>query len=113
MTLYELSDKVKGFILDAQERAADGITIADFAEIAVDLLRIVIATLDTIPATNSEKKAWAVAAIAMLFDELADKCVPVVVWPVWMIVRPAARQLVILSAGGLIEGLLPIVRAAT
>jgi hypothetical protein len=112
MTLYELSDKVKGFILDAQERAADGITIGDFAEIAIDLLRIVIATLDTIPATNAEKKAWAVAAVAMLFDELADKCVPVVVWPVWMIVRPAARQLLILAAGGLIEGLLPIVRAA-
>lgn len=112
MTLYELSDKVKAFIMDAQEKAADGITISDFAEIAVELLRLVIATLDTIPATNAEKKAWAVAAVAMLFDDLADKCVPVVVWPVWMIVRPAVRQIVLLAAGGLIDGLVPVVRAA-
>lgn len=113
MTLYELSDRVKAFILDAQERAGDGITISDFAEIAVDLIRLVIATLDTIPAENSEKKQWAIAAVAMLFDELADKCVPVVAWPVWMIVRPAVRQIVILAASGLIEGMIPIVRAAT
>ena len=112
MTLYELSDKVKQFILNAQERAADGITISDFSEIAIDLLRLVIATLDTIPADNASKKAWAISAVAMLFDELADKCVPVVAWPVWMIVRPAVRQLVLLAASGVIEAMIPIVRAA-
>lgn len=113
MTLYELSDRVKAFIIDAQDRAADGLSVSDFAELVVELLRLVIATLDTIPADNAAKKAWAVSAVAMLFDELADKAVPVVAWPVWMIVRPAVRQLVLLAAGGLVEGLLPIVRAAT
>lgn len=113
MTLYELSDRVKAFIIDAQDRAADGLSVSDFAELVVELLRLVIATLDTIPADNAAKKAWAISAVAMLFDELADKAVPVVAWPVWMIVRPAVRQLVLLAAGGLVEGLLPIVRAAT
>lgn len=113
MTLYELSDRVKAFIIDAQDRAADGLNVSDFAELVVELLRLVIATLDTIPADNAAKKAWAISAVAMLFDELADKAVPVVAWPVWMIVRPAVRQLVLLAAGGLVEGLLPIVRAAT
>ena len=113
MTLYELSDRVKAFIIDAQDRAADGLGVSDFAELVVELLRLVIATLDTIPADNAAKKAWAISAVAMLFDELADKAVPVVAWPVWMIVRPAVRQLVLLAAGGLVEGLLPIVRSAT
>lgn len=112
MTLYELSDRVKAFVVEAQDRAADGITVADFAELVVDLLRLVIAALDTIPADNAAKKAWAVSAVAMLFDTLADKAVPVVLWPVWMIVRPAARQLVLLAASGLIEGLIPVVRAS-
>lgn len=113
MTLYELSDKVKGFVTDAREKAEDGLTVSDFAELAVELLRLVIATLDTIPADNASKKAWAVSAVAMLFDELADKAVPVVLWPVWMVVRPAVRQLVLLAASGLIDGMIPIVRAAT
>lgn len=113
MTLYELSDRVKAFIIDAQDRAGDGLSVSDFAELVVELLRLVIATLDKIPAEGSAKRAWAVSAVAMLFDELADKAVPVVIWPVWMIVRPAVRQLVLLAAGGLVEGLLPLVRAAT
>lgn len=112
MTLHDLSEQVKGFITDAQAKAADGISVADFAEMAVELLRIVIATLDTIPADNAAKKQWAISAVAMLFDELADKAVPVVLWPVWMVVRPAVRQLVLMAASGLIEGMIPIVRAA-
>lgn len=113
MTLHDLSERVKAFVVEAQDRASDGISVADFAEIVVDLLRLVLAALDTIPADNASKKAWALSAVELLFDTLADKCVPVMIWPVWMIVRPAARQLVLLMASGLIEGLLPIVRAAT
>lgn len=113
MTLHDLSEQVKAFVVEAQDRASDGISVADFAEIVVDLLRLVLAALDTIPADNAAKKSWAVSAVELLFDTLADKAVPVVLWPVWMIVRPAVRQLVLLAASGLIEGLLPIVRAAT
>lgn len=112
MTLYDLSDAVKRFVSEAHEKAADGLSVADFAELAVELLRLVITTLDTIPADNAAKKQWAISAVAMLFDELADKAVPVVLWPVWMVVRPAVRQLVLLAASGLIEGMIPIVRAA-
>lgn len=113
MTLYELSDRVRSFVTEARDKAADGLSVSDFAELVVELLRLVIATLDTVPADNAAKKAWAVSAVAMLFDELADKAVPVVLWPVWMIVRHAVRQIVLLAASGLIEGMIPVVRAAT
>jgi hypothetical protein len=36
-----------------------------------------------------------------------------VAWPVWLIVRPTVRQLVLLAAAGAIESLLPVVRIAT
>jgi hypothetical protein len=108
-----LGDQVKAFVVAAREAAAGGLTVSEFAELAVALLRLVIATLDSIPADGEQKKAWAVDAVAMLFDETADKVVPTIAWPIWMIVRPAVRQLVLLATAGAIESLLPIVRAAT
>jgi hypothetical protein len=43
---------------------------------------------------------------------VADKAVPTLAWPVWLIVRPTIRQLVLLAAAGAIESLLPLVRKA-
>jgi hypothetical protein len=108
-----LGDQVKAFVIAARESAEDGLTISEFAELAVALLRLVIATLDTIPVEGEQKKAWAIDAVAMLFDETADKVVPTIAWPLWMIVRPVVRQLVLLATAGAIESLLPLVRAAT
>jgi hypothetical protein len=51
-------------------------------------------------------------AVAALFDQLADKAVPVVVWPVWILARPAIRALVLAIASGAIEIVLPLTRAA-
>ena len=46
-----------------------------------------------------------------LFDQLADKAVPLTVWPVWILVRPAIRSLVLALAAGAVEQILPLVRA--
>lgn len=108
-----LGDQVKAFVVSAREAAEDGLTVSEFAELAVALLRLVITTLDSIPVEGDQKKRWAVDAVAMLFDETADKVVPTIAWPIWMIVRPTVRQLVLLATAGAIESLLPIVRAAT
>jgi hypothetical protein len=108
-----LGDQVKAFVIAARESAEDGLTISEFAELAVALLRLVIATLDTIPVEGEQKKVWAIDAVGMLFDETADKVVPTIAWPLWMIVRPVVRQLVLLATAGAIESLLPLVRAAT
>lgn len=111
--IRSLGDQVKAFVITAREAAEGGLTVGEFAELAVALLRLVITTLDTIPAEGDQKKQWAVDAVAMLFDETADKVVPMIAWPIWMIVRPTVRQLVLLAAAGAIESLLPLVRAAT
>lgn len=111
--IRSLGDQVKAFVITAREAAEGGLTVGEFAELAVALLRLVITTLDTIPAEGDQKKQWAVDAVGMLFDETADKVVPVIAWPIWMIVRPTVRQLVLLATAGAIESLLPLVRAAT
>lgn len=107
-----LSEKVKAYVAHAQTLASDGLSVSDFAELATSLLRLVVAALDSIPAEGDQKKAWAVAAVAALFDAIADKCVPIYFIPFWIVARPAIRAVVLLAAGGVVQSLLPLVRAA-
>jgi hypothetical protein len=110
--LSVLGDKVSAFIAIAQLKARNGLTLSEFGELVVALLRVVMSTVDSLPAEGSEKKQWALDAVAALFDSLADGCVPVLAWPVWILVKPAARSILLLTVSGAIESLLPLVRIA-
>ena len=110
LDLVSVRDKISAFIAIARLKAQGGVTISEFAELAVALLRIVMQAIDAMPQSGVEKKALAVDAVAMLFDAVADKCVPTLAWPAWVLVRSAVRSLVLLAADGAIESLLPLVR---
>lgn len=107
-----LSDKVTAYVKHARELASDGMSVSDFAELATSLLRLVVSALDSIPAHGDQKKVWAIGAVASLFDAVADKCVPIYFVPFWVVSRPTVRAIVLLAAGGVIQSLLPIVRAS-
>jgi hypothetical protein len=108
-----LMAQVAAFLEVAKAKSADGITWAEFGELLVALLRLSVETLDAVLGmSGSEKKALVLEAVAALFDQLADKAVPVVVWPVWILARPAIRALVLAIASGAIEIVLPLTRAA-
>lgn len=108
-----LLNKIVAFVETAKSAAADGITWAEFGELVVALLRLVVTFLDTVSTlTGAEKKALAMDAVAGLFDAVADKAVPTLAWPVWILARPAVRALVLALASGAIEQLLPLVRSA-
>jgi hypothetical protein len=71
-----------------------------------------VTTLDTVEGlTRDEKRAVVLAAAASLFDLVADKAIPVVAWPFWLIVRPAVRSLVLAIAAGAMEQILKLVRS--
>ena len=53
-----------------------------------------------------------VAEFGSLFDAVADSCVPMLAKPVWWIVRPAVRTLVLSAAGGALEQILKLTREA-
>jgi len=107
-----LSEKVKAYITTAKLAASDGLNWSEFGELLTALMRLAVATLDDIATmTGAEKKDLALVAAAALFDTVADRCVPLVAWPVYIIARPAIRALVLALAGGVIESLLPLVRA--
>ena len=108
--LPKVGDKIKAFIAKARERAADGLTVSEFAELTVALLRVVMAAVDSLPDDGDQKKKWVLNAVAMLFDALADKAVPAMAWPIWLVVRGSVRSLVLMAASGAIESLLPLIR---
>lgn len=109
-SLLTVSEKIRAFIATAKVAATNGLTVGEFAELTVALLRVVVAALDTIPGDGPGKKEWALEAVGQLFDAVVDQCIPTLAWPVWLVVRPAVRSLVLMAAGGAIESLLPLVR---
>lgn len=110
--IYKLATQVADFVAAAKTRAADGLTVAEFWQTTTDLLRLTVAALDTIPGEGQAKKEYALAAVALLFDGVADKMIPAVAWPVWLLFRSSVRGLVLAAAAGAIESLLPLVRSA-
>lgn len=109
----DVSQKVQAFLQAAKASAVDGLTWREFGELLVALLRVSIDTLDHIRSlTGAEKKAIVLEAVASLFDLVADKAVPLAAYPVWILVRPAVRSLVLALASGAVEQILPMVRAA-
>ena len=108
--LPKVSDKIQAFVDKARERAADGLTVSEFAELTVALLRVVMAAVDSLPDDGEQKKKWVLDAVAMLFDALADKAVPTMAWPIWLVVRGSVRSLVLMAAAGAIESMLPLIR---
>jgi hypothetical protein len=108
-----LLDKITTFIASAKVVSADGLTWSEFGEMFLALLRLVVSALDSVSTlSGKEKKDLAIDAVARLFDAVADYAVPVALYPIWLVARPAVRSLVLALAGGVLEQLLPLVRLA-
>lgn len=113
MTPEQLQAAVLAFIASARLKASGGLTVAEFGSLVVELIRLAVAGLDTVTTLDGPgKKAWALACVGALFDAVADACIPFVARPVWWIVRPAVRSLVLAAASGALEQVLALTRAA-
>jgi hypothetical protein len=104
-------DQVYVFIKTAKARAADGLTWAEFGELLLALLRLVVPALEGVRLmSGAEKKAFALDAVGRLFDAVADYAIPVAAYPLWVLARPAVRALVLAIAGGVLEQYLAFIR---
>ena len=113
MTPEQLQSAVIGFIAGARAKAAGGLTVSEFGSLTVEVIRLAVAGLDAINTLDGPaKKAWAIACVGSLFDAVADACVPFAAKPIWWIVRPAVRTLVLSAAGGALEQILKLTREA-
>ena len=107
-----LADKVQSFIAQAKDKAKDGLTFAELGVLTYSLMRLVILQVDELDVPGALKKADVLAAAGLLFDTLADQCVPGLAKPFWWIAKPAIRSIVIALLSGVMEKMLPDVRAA-
>ena len=113
MTPEQLQTAVLAFIASARLKAVGGLTVAEFGSLVVEVIRLAVAGLDTISTLDGPaKKSWALACVGSLFDNVADACVPLPAKPIWWLVKPAIRSLVLAAAGGALEQILDLTRAA-
>jgi hypothetical protein len=105
-----IADKVRAFIAVAQIKAKGGLTVAEFGELFLALMRIAIEAVDALNAAGDQKKALVLEALDDLFEALADKAVPLYAYPFWVIARPAIKAAVMAAASGAIEVVLSWVR---
>jgi hypothetical protein len=108
----DVLNAAKAYITTAKVVAADGLTWAEFGELLVGLLRLSVQLADLLNVPGDQKKAVVMEAAAALFDALADKAVPTVLWPLWLVTRSSVRALVLALAAGAVEQILPMVRAS-
>jgi hypothetical protein len=110
--LATVVSQANAFLETAREQARDGLTWQEFGRLLVQLLYLLVSGLDAVATmTGPEKKVIALTAVSALFDRFADLCVPVTLYPFWVIVRPAVRTLILALASGGVEALLPITRS--
>jgi len=111
--LHAIVTQIGAFLAAARTQAAVGMTWQKFGVLLVQLLHQAVTALDAISGlTGPEKKALVLTAVASLFDSVADRCVPITLYPFWSMIRPATRTLVLAIASGGIESMLPITRSA-
>jgi hypothetical protein len=103
----DIARAVTAYLAEARNVAADGLTWQEFGELLVGLLRLGISTAEILQAPGAVKKQLVMEAVEALFDSVADRCVPLYAYPLWVVARPAVRQLVLALASGAIEQLLP------
>lgn len=108
-----IADSVSLFIELAKNKAADGLTWAEFGQILMELLRLAVRLADSLNVAGAEKKAIVMTAAAALFDAIAAACVPPLAAPLWIFARASVRALVLALASGAVEVLLPLVRKTT
>ena len=109
-----IAAQVKVFLGSAHEKAKDGLTWAEFGRLLVELLHLMVDSLDAVTSlTGPEKKAIVLTAVGALFDQFADLCVPFALYPAWLIVRPGTRVLIVAIAGGATEALIQITRSVS
>lgn len=105
-----VADALQRLIDDARQVAADGkLTVTEFGRITVGLIRLGVLWAEPLAVPGADKKAIVMAAVAALFDAVADKCVPMYAYPAWLAIRSPVRALVLAAASGALEAILRIV----
>jgi hypothetical protein len=111
--LPRVESRVNLFLEDARDKAQNGLTVAEFGELTLELLKVACGGLDVVRTLDGPaKRVLVLQAVGALFDAVAGSAVPWAAWPLWIAARPVLRVTLLAFAGGLLESLLPTLRSA-
>ncbi len=105
-----LQQRVHVYINEFRTRVGDGLTLSELCEITLGGMRLAIAFADELDVGHEEKKNIVSKLAVSLFDEFGYLVLPLPLKPLWWIIKPTLRSLVMALAGGAVETLLPLVR---
>lgn len=108
----DVVNAARAYVEAARAVSYEGLTWREFGQLLVGLLRLSVQAADLLNVPGNQKKVVVMEAAAALFDAVADKAVPAVLWPLWFVARPSVRSLVLALASGAVEQILPMVRAS-
>lgn len=105
------TSQISQFVAEVKEKAADGLTLAEAAELLNDFLARSIAIAETLSNPGADKKALVLAAVGSAFDAVW----PFVVLPGWLVVfKPfiysTARAVVLAIVDGSIQAMVSRMR---
>ena len=106
----EFSTRIESFLSALRERATGGITARELAASAVEGMALAISLLDMRLLPGEGKKEEVLKLAAYCFDTYSDKCIPMLALPMWWLVKPAVRMLLLAVASGAVEPLLSLTR---
>jgi len=102
---------ITGFIATAREKARDGLTATELADLLLRLIRMLMMAVETLDAPGASKKQLVLDGVAQLWDTLLPFVpIPWYVRPFWSLFQPTAKGAVLAAASALIELWLPDLR---
>lgn len=110
MKIFHPTIEINQLLKTVRAKAANGFTISEFSEIMFEVLRLTISAVDSLPVDGAERKVLVLDYISEVFDEFADRVIPLWLFPIWILIQPAIKNLTLAISSGVIEKLLPVVR---
>jgi hypothetical protein len=98
--------KIAVFIQAAKAMAADGLTLKEFAQLTLELVKLSVESAATLNVAGADKREIVLDGVGRLFDALADQLVPFWAKPIWLMLRPSVRSAVLAAAAGAIDYIL-------
>jgi hypothetical protein len=100
------------YLEKCKQEAAGGLTVAELGDLLTGAVALGVQLAEALGNPGPEKKAIVLAAVGSVFDALADLAVPFYLQPIWLLIKPAARAIMLAIVSGAIERFIPLVRAA-
>lgn len=112
-TAGDFRAQIQAFVQQAQQLAADGLTLAEIGQLFVALITLAVEGATALSNSGVEKKAFVLEAVSYLYDAIAPMFpLPWFLQPFRRMLKEPVRQIVLAIADGIVEAIYSSVKNA-